>query len=147
MNDLKKIVIIGPESTGKSTLSKQLAEHYNTLWCPEFAREYLLKNGMNYTYDDLLHIAKGQMALEDEYISSIVNGQYPTSPGIVPKQGQLPIHHSPLTIHHFSSSTPTCTSLKYGANLFLANAIVIFLIRSLKENMICIFCATQTCPG
>ena len=64
----KKIVIIGPESTGKSTLCKQLAEHYKTLWCPEFAREYLLKNGMNYDYDDLLTIAKGQIALEEEYI-------------------------------------------------------------------------------
>jgi NadR type nicotinamide-nucleotide adenylyltransferase len=64
---LRKIVIIGPESTGKSTLCKQLAEHYKTLWCPEFAREYLLKHGMNYTFDDLLTIAKGQLALEDEY--------------------------------------------------------------------------------
>ena len=38
---LKKIVVIGPESTGKSSLCKLLAEHYNTLWCPEYAREYL----------------------------------------------------------------------------------------------------------
>ena len=46
---LKKIVILGPESTGKSTLCEQLAAHYNTVWCPEYAREYLLKHGMNYT--------------------------------------------------------------------------------------------------
>jgi NadR type nicotinamide-nucleotide adenylyltransferase len=74
---LKKIVIIGPESTGKSTLSQQLAAHYNTMWCPEYAREYLLKNarpddpvgrGMNYTYDDLLTIAQGQVELEEEYL-------------------------------------------------------------------------------
>lgn len=64
---LKKIVIIGPESTGKSTLCGQLAQHYNTLWCPEFAREYLLTNGTNYSYDDLLSIAKGQLAIEDEF--------------------------------------------------------------------------------
>ena len=64
---VKKIVIIGPESTGKSTLSKQLATHYNTLWCPEYAREYLLTNGKDYIYSDLLTIAKGQIALEDEY--------------------------------------------------------------------------------
>ena len=57
---LKKIVIIGPESTGKSTLCKQLANHYQTLWCPEFAREYLLENGTNYLFDDLAIIAKGQ---------------------------------------------------------------------------------------
>jgi NadR type nicotinamide-nucleotide adenylyltransferase len=62
---IKKIVIIGPESTGKSTLSRQLATHYKTLWTAEFAREYLLKNGSAYTYDDLLVIAKGQIQLEE----------------------------------------------------------------------------------
>ncbi len=69
--ELKKIAIIGPESTGKSTLCDQLAQHYNTEWCPEYAREYLLKHGANYSYDDLLTIAKGQIALEDELESSI----------------------------------------------------------------------------
>jgi nicotinamide riboside kinase len=68
---LKKIAIIGPESTGKSSLCQQLAEHYKTLWCPEFAREYLLKHGMNYTFDDLLTIAKGQIALEDKYAEEV----------------------------------------------------------------------------
>lgn len=61
----KKIVVIGPESTGKSTLCLQLAEHYKTVWCREYAREYLQTNGMDYTYDDLLTIAKGQIALEE----------------------------------------------------------------------------------
>ncbi len=70
---LKKIVIIGPESTGKSVLSQQLASHYETTWCPEFAREYLLTNGTNYDYDDLLTIAKGQLALEDEYATTLEN--------------------------------------------------------------------------
>ena len=65
---MKKIVVTGPESTGKSTLSQQLAAHYNTLWCPEYAREYLGTNGNVYSYDDLLTIAKGQAALEDLYI-------------------------------------------------------------------------------
>lgn len=65
--NLKKIVIIGPESTGKSTLCEQLAQHYQTPWCPEFAREYLLKNGTDYTYDSLLTIAKGQIELENSY--------------------------------------------------------------------------------
>jgi len=68
---LKKIVIIGPESTGKSTLCEQLAQHYDSTWCPEFAREYLLTNGTKYSYDDLLVIAKGQLALEDEYATMI----------------------------------------------------------------------------
>ena len=68
---IKKIVVIGPESTGKSSLCRELAEHYNTLWCPEYAREYLLKHGMDYTYDDLLTIAQGQIALEENYHSRL----------------------------------------------------------------------------
>jgi NadR type nicotinamide-nucleotide adenylyltransferase len=64
---LKKVVIIGPESTGKTTLCRQLAQHYATRWCPEYAREYLLANGTQYTYEDLLVIAKGQVVLENEY--------------------------------------------------------------------------------
>lgn len=66
---MKKIVVIGPESTGKSTLCEELAKHYNTVWCPEYAREYLLKHGKQYDYYDLLTIAKGQLAMEDEYIA------------------------------------------------------------------------------
>lgn len=65
MSAIKKIVIIGPESTGKSSLCDQLAEHYDTVWCKEYAREYLLENGTDYTYDDLLTVAKGQLKLED----------------------------------------------------------------------------------
>lgn len=63
---MKKVVIIGPESTGKSTLCTQLAQHYNTFCCEEYAREYLLQHKRPYTYDDLLHIAQGQLRLEDE---------------------------------------------------------------------------------
>ena len=69
---LIKIAVIGPESTGKSTLCELLAQHYNTQWCPEFAREYLLTHGTDYTYDDLLYIAKGQLAMENEYTQSLV---------------------------------------------------------------------------
>lgn len=70
-NNIKKIVVIGPESTGKSTLCKQLAQQYNTSWCREFAREYLLTNGTSYTFDDLETIAKGQLALEDECVDKL----------------------------------------------------------------------------
>ena len=63
---MKKIVIIGPECTGKSTLTNRLAAHYQTEWCPEYAREYLLRNDKNYSYNDLLAIAKGQVSLEDK---------------------------------------------------------------------------------
>jgi NadR type nicotinamide-nucleotide adenylyltransferase len=69
---LIKVAVIGPESTGKSTLCELLAQHYNTQWCPEFAREFLLTHGTDYSYDDLLYIAKGQLAMEDEYTQSLV---------------------------------------------------------------------------
>lgn len=62
---MKKVVIIGPESTGKSTLCEQLAAHYNTIWVEEYAREYLLKNGNKYNFETLLDIAKGQVEGEE----------------------------------------------------------------------------------
>jgi NadR type nicotinamide-nucleotide adenylyltransferase len=65
-----KIAIYGPESTGKTTLAKQLAEHFNTIWIPEFARDYL-QDKWNKTkqicqQEDLLPIAIGQTKLENE---------------------------------------------------------------------------------
>ena len=84
---LKKIVILGPESTGKSTLCEQLAQHYETMWCPEFAREYLLTNGTNYEYEDLLTIARGQLALEDEYSSTLERNSLP----MMEEGGHLPL--------------------------------------------------------
>ncbi len=68
--NLVKVVLFGPESTGKTTLASLLAEHYETVWVPEFARDYLQEK-FNRTqiiceYSDLLPIAKGQMRLENE---------------------------------------------------------------------------------
>ncbi len=65
MTSIKKFVAIGPESTGKSTLCQELANFHNTLWCEEYAREYLITNGNDYTYKDLLTIARGQITLEN----------------------------------------------------------------------------------
>ncbi|MDA3616771.1 AAA family ATPase [Polluticaenibacter yanchengensis] len=67
MTDLIKIVVLGPESTGKSTLCESLARYFNTIWVPEYARAYLLKNGTDYVFDDLLTIAQGQLNLETNY--------------------------------------------------------------------------------
>ena len=77
---MKKIVIIGPESTGKSTLCEQLATHYKTIWVKEYAREYLLKNGTDYTFENLLTIAKGQLLQEDTGLTklSTINHQLST---------------------------------------------------------------------
>jgi NadR type nicotinamide-nucleotide adenylyltransferase len=62
---IKKIVVIGPESTGKSTLCELLAAHYNTIWVKEYAREYLLKNGTDYSFENLLDVARGQIEREE----------------------------------------------------------------------------------
>ena len=83
---LIKVVVIGPESTGKSTLCELLAQHYDTQWCPEFAREFLLTHGMDYTYEDLLYIAKGQLAMEDEYVESIVGSSQSGVNSITPNE-------------------------------------------------------------
>lgn len=72
METIKKFVVIGPESTGKSTLCSQLAENFKTLWVPEYAREYLEKNGTNYTYYDLLTIGKGQIELEEFFEPQVI---------------------------------------------------------------------------
>ena len=60
-----KIAIVGPECTGKSTLSASLAAHYQTLWVPEYARLYLNQLQSGYQQSDLLAIAKGQLQMED----------------------------------------------------------------------------------
>lgn len=76
LSKIKKIVVIGPESTGKSTLCEQLAEYYKTVYCPEFAREYLIEKGGQYDFGDLLNIARGQLDLEDTMLTVAKNGYY-----------------------------------------------------------------------
>ncbi|MFZ9717981.1 MAG: AAA family ATPase [Chitinophagaceae bacterium] len=76
---IKKIVVIGPESTGKSTLCAALAAHYNSIWCPEYARNFLMQHGTQYSYDDLLTIAKGQLAQEEAYTFALLTDETKTS--------------------------------------------------------------------
>lgn len=69
-----RIVLYGPESTGKTSLAKALAEYYNTVWVPEYMRTFL-ENKMLVpgeeivAYNELMPIAKGQIATENEAIS------------------------------------------------------------------------------
>jgi len=67
-SEIKKIAIVGPESTGKSTMSAFLAEHYQTVWVPEFAREYCEKLTEPPTWQDEINMFQGQIALEKEYL-------------------------------------------------------------------------------
>ncbi|WMN12905.1 ATP-binding protein [Marivirga salinae] len=59
-----KIAIIGPESTGKSTLTKGLANYFQELYVPEYGRQYLEENGSQYEKSDLLKISKGMLGAE-----------------------------------------------------------------------------------
>ncbi len=65
-----KVALFGPESTGKTTLSRHLARYYNSVWCPEYAREYLQDKWDNERKvceeKDLLPIAAGQIESENE---------------------------------------------------------------------------------
>lgn len=66
-NSLKRVVITGPESTGKTVLANQLALDYKALVIPEYAREYIEKLDKKYTYQDIENIAYRQLELEAEY--------------------------------------------------------------------------------
>jgi len=76
-SDIVKVVMFGPESTGKTTLSQQLARHYNTVWTPEYARDYLqdVWNNERRTCQqkDIIPIAIGQMALENDLAQKATN--------------------------------------------------------------------------
>lgn len=68
--NIVKVVLFGPESSGKTTLSQHLARYYNTVWVPEFARDYLQQKWNNERKtcekEDFIPIAIGQMALENK---------------------------------------------------------------------------------
>lgn len=70
---LKKVIITGPESTGKSTLSKALAKHYNTVWVPEYARKYINTLNRPYNKNDLLKIMTGQLITENQMVKEAKN--------------------------------------------------------------------------
>ena len=69
-----KVALIGPESSGKTTLARYLARRYNGLYVPEYAREYVEHKGTtDVTWDELCDIAKYQI----EEIKLIANSQKP----------------------------------------------------------------------
>lgn len=62
----RRVVVIGSESTGKTTLAGRLAERYGTVWVPEYARTWLDAKGAPLDASDVEPIARGQIAAEDE---------------------------------------------------------------------------------
>jgi NadR type nicotinamide-nucleotide adenylyltransferase len=73
-NYLRKIVITGPESTGKTELSEALATKLNARWIPEYARTYVEKLGGPYQFSDLENIARYQIQQEKEESEKVVDG-------------------------------------------------------------------------
>ena len=68
---VKWVVISGPESTGKTELAKNLASKLDTLWVPEYAREYIENLNRSYYYKDVEQIAKYQLEQEEIYKSNL----------------------------------------------------------------------------
>ena len=71
--EIIRIALFGPESTGKTTLAMQLADHFETAWVPEFARDFLQekwnKKAQICDVNDMLPIAYGQIQLENESLA------------------------------------------------------------------------------
>ncbi len=63
---MKRIAIVGPECSGKTTLCEALAQLYHTAYTKEYARQYLEEHGPGYLEMDLMHIATGQLMVEAE---------------------------------------------------------------------------------
>lgn len=61
---VKKVCVFGPESTGKSTLTQRLAQHFGTVWVPEYAQLLLARQAGELVPTDMLRIARGQLAAE-----------------------------------------------------------------------------------
>jgi len=67
----KKIVLTGPESTGKTWLTKRLARHYKSDWISEYAREYVENLKRKYNYSDLVVIAQYQINVVKDYEGNV----------------------------------------------------------------------------
>lgn len=69
---ITKVVFLGAPSTGKTTIAERLAEEYETVWMPEYGREYWLRNqvGRRLSQEQLEEIAEGHLAREEELLQS-----------------------------------------------------------------------------
>jgi NadR type nicotinamide-nucleotide adenylyltransferase len=70
MEKIFKVAVVGPESTGKSATSAFLAEQFNCLWVPEYAREYCSALDREASLEDEINMFHGQLKLEQNYIQA-----------------------------------------------------------------------------
>lgn len=74
LSNLIRVVLTGSESTGKTVLARELADHYGAEFAPEFLREYAIRKGSELDLADAEPTARGQMALEDEHATRAAHG-------------------------------------------------------------------------
>jgi NadR type nicotinamide-nucleotide adenylyltransferase len=85
MQRKKRIALIGPESTGKTTLCFLLAEHYQTVWVKEYSRDYIAIHPKPYSWDDVVHCTEEQIKLENQMLSIANNFLFADTELIVAK--------------------------------------------------------------
>jgi NadR type nicotinamide-nucleotide adenylyltransferase len=64
MAPVPRVVVTGSECTGKTTLARDLAAHYDTVWVPEYIRGYLDAKGAPLVHADVERVARGQIEAE-----------------------------------------------------------------------------------
>lgn len=74
MTNVRRVAILGAESTGKSTLAEALATHYDTVWVPEYLREFVETHGRTPRADEQFHIAATQVAREEAAQAQLQDG-------------------------------------------------------------------------
>lgn len=67
--EIFRVALIGPESSGKTTLAIRLAGHYHTCWVPEFARDFISTLKRPYTKEDILYCAEEQIKSENLFLA------------------------------------------------------------------------------
>jgi NadR type nicotinamide-nucleotide adenylyltransferase len=74
-NSVTRVVLTGSESTGKTVLARQLADHYAAEFAPEFVRDFASAVGRPIVFEDTTEIAHGQIALEDRHLACAMSGR------------------------------------------------------------------------
>jgi NadR type nicotinamide-nucleotide adenylyltransferase len=74
---VKRVCVIGAESTGTTTLAEALARHYQTAWVPEYGRLYTeatryQRVNLEWTSEEFIHIAEMQNRMED-WLATVAN--------------------------------------------------------------------------
>lgn len=91
---ISRIAVIGPESSGKTTLCGELAEHYRTCWVPEFSRNYISGLSRAYTQQDIEYTALEQLKQEEKALLHAQYYLFADTELIIAKVWSLDVFHS-----------------------------------------------------